>query len=292
MSTITIIVSAHNRANYLSNSVGSWFSKPTLPDKVIVIDDRSTEDIFGVIDIFCQQHPEWARLFEYYRVRDEGQGWRNPGACHNFGVKNAHTDYYAILDPETMFVNDCIGATKRWLDGHPVSFVNAGIHYETNSRYYDDFNPFDTYYVIHKAKKQLGFPPAHVGTTGWEVCYMNMCWSHAYAAGKCEHYIKIGGKDERMAGWGYEDVDIRNRMQRNGYTHDTTDDIAIIHVGHGNMRIHPWGFPEDRPEAEIGMRQNEQLLHQNDAAGIKIANENKQWGMLPIEREYRWTNQG
>lgn len=288
MADISIIVSVYNRANYLSNSIGSWFSKPTLPDKVLIIDDRGTEDIFGTVDIFCQQHPEWAKKFHYYRVKNEGQGWRNPGVCHNFGIKNCFTDYYAILDPETMFVNDCIGATKRWLDGHPISFVNAGIHYETNSKYYGQFNPFDTYYVVHKSKKQLGFPPAQVGTNGWEVCYMNMCWSHAYAAGKCANYVAIGGKDERMVGWGYEDVDIRNRMQRNGYTHDTTDDIAIIHVGHGNMRINPWGFPEDRPEAMIGMQQNEGIMRQNDAIALRVANEGRQWGILPIEKEHRW----
>lgn len=285
MSTITIVVSVHDRANYLSHSIGSWFSKPTLPDKILIVDDRSTEDIFGTVNIFCQMHPEWASLFHYYKVKDEGQGWRNPGICHNFGVKNSFTDYYAILDPETMFVNDCIGSTKRWLDGHPMSFVNAGIHYETNSKYYADFNPFDAQYVISKSKKYLGFPP---NTDGWEVCYLDMCWSHAYAAGRCSNYISIGGKDERMTGWGYEDVDVRNRMQRNGYTHDTTDDIAIIHVGHGNMRVSPWGFPEDRPGAEAGMNYNHGLLVQNDAAVLRTANQGQQWGILPIEKEYQW----
>jgi GT2 family glycosyltransferase len=285
MSTITIVVSVHNRANYLSNSIGSWFSKPTLPEEVIVIDDRSTEDIFGTVDIFCQQHPEWAKLFSYYRVKDEGQGWRNPGVCHNFGVKRCTTDYYAILDPETMFVNDCLAATKRWLDPRPTSFVNAGIHYECNSKYFGQFNPFDVQYVVQRSKKYMGFPPH---TDGWEVCYLDNCYSHAYAAGRCDNYRAIGGKDETMVGWGYEDVDIRNRMQRNGYVHETTNDIAIVHVGHGNMRTHPWGFPEDRPEAEAGMNANKAILDRNDAHQVKVANEGREWGVLPLEREHRW----
>jgi glycosyltransferase involved in cell wall biosynthesis len=285
MATISIIVSAYNRAVSLSNSIGSWFSKPTLPDRVLVIDDRSTEDIFGIVDIFCQQHPEWKHLFHYYRVKDHGENWRNPGICHNFGVKECDTDFYAILDPETMFVNDCMAATLRWVAMHPVSFVNAGIHYETNHRYYSDFNPYDVYYVVHKSKKYGGFPPH---TEGWEVCHLTNSYSHAYAAGKRAHYILIGGKDETMTGWGYEDVDIRNRMLRNGYTHDTTDDIAIVHVGHGPMRVHPWGFPEDRPDAEAGMRNNEAILQRNDAHGVKVANEGKEWGVLELEREHKW----
>lgn len=284
MSSISIIVSAHNRAQHLSHSIGSWFSKETLPDKIVIVDDRSVDDIFGTIDIFCQQHPEWKHIFHYYRVEDEGQGWRNPGICHNFGVKNCGTDYYAILDPETMFVNDCMAATKRWLDAHPLSFVNAGIHYETNFKYYSDFNPFDIQYVVHRSKKYGGFPP---NFEGWEVCYLNNSFSHAYAAGRTEHYIAIGGKDERMVGWGYEDVDIRNRMHRNNFTHDTTDNIAIVHVGHGIVRTHPWGFPEDRPGVEVGMEANRQILGANDAHGVMVGNEGE-WGVLTLEREHRW----
>jgi len=285
MSSISIVVSAYNRAPSLSASIGSWFSKPTLPADVIIVDDRSTEDVFGTVDIFCQQHPEWARLFRYFRVKDEGQGWRNPGICHNFGLKQCTTDYYAIVDPETMFVNDCLGATLKWLDGHPASFVNAGLHYETNHRYYSDFNPYDTQYVVSKSKKYGGFPP---NTEGWEVCMLNNCFSHAYAAGRRENYLKIGGKDERMIHWGYEDVDIRDRWVRNGFTHDTTDGIAIVHVGHGPMRVHPWGFPEDRPDAEAGMNQNKAISDQNNAAALMVANQGKEWGVLNLEKEFIW----
>jgi len=283
--SISIIVSVKNRANHLSHSIGSWFSKPTLPDKILIIDDRSVEDVFGTINIFCEQHPEWKHLFYYYRVKGKSETWRNPGICHNFGVKNCGTDYYAILDPETMFVDDCIGATIKWLDTHPMSFVNAGIHYETNLRYYGDFNPFDIYYVVHQSKKYGGFPPSNLG---WEVCFLENSFSHAYAAGHTKHYIAIGGKDERMIGWGWEDVDIRNRMNRNGFTHNTTNDIAIIHVGHNIMRVHPWGYPEDRPDVEQGMRNNEAILGANDAQGLMIANEDMEWGTLPLEKEYRW----
>ena len=283
--TISIVVSAYNRAHHLSNSIGSWFSKETLPDKILIIDDRSSEDIFGVVDIFCQQHPEWAHLFHYYRIKDEGQGWRNPGICHNLGVKNSFTDYYIILDPETMFVSDCVAATLAWFKEHPISFVNAGMHYETNAKYYGDFNPFDIHYVVYKSKKYGGFPP---NFDGWEVCELKDSYSHAYAAGKCAHYELIGGKDETMVGWGYEDVDIRDRMLRNGYTHDTTNDIAIIHVGHGRVRTHPWGFPEDRPEAEAGMDRNKAISDANNAHQVKVANEGIEWGTPPIEREHKW----
>lgn len=285
--TISIIVSVHNRKDYLSHSMGSWFSKPCLPEEIIIIDDRSTDDIFGTINVFCEQHPEWRHLFRYVRVRGDGQEWRNPGVCHNWGVRACETDYYVILDPETMFVNDCLAATKFHLDHNNKSFVNAGIHYEVNWRYRDDFNIFDPYYIIRKAKTHYGFPP---NTEGWEVCQLTNCHSHAYAAGRKEYYTAIGGKDERMTGWGWEDVDIRNRMYRNSYAHDTTDSIAIIHVGHGLMSTSPWGFPEDRPEAAMGMEKNKRLLEANDAAALRIANQHLAvWGQLPIEKEHRWT---
>lgn len=290
MPTLSIIVSVHNRKDYLSHAIGTWFSKPAKPEEIIIIDDRSTDDLFGTVNIFCEQHPEWKHIFQYIKVRDEGQGWRNPGVCHNFGVKTCRHPYYVILDPETMFVNDCIANTKFHLEHHPQAFVNAGLHYETNFRYYSDFNPFDIQYVTQKAKTSIGWPSnAEDWTEGWEVCRLDSSYSHAYAAGRKASYIALGGKDESMTGWGWEDVDIRNRMIRNGFTHETTDFIAIVHVGHGLLRKSTaWGFSEDRPERDADMVTNKQILDQNDAMGLKIANEGKEWGVLPIERTYSW----
>lgn len=286
MSTISIIVSVHNRKDYLSHAIGSWFSKPCLPQEIIIIDDRSTDDLFGTVNVFCEQHPEWAHLFRYVKVADKGEGWRNPGICHNWGVRACETDFYVILDPETLFVNDCLAATKFYLDLNAKSFVNAGIHYEVNWRYREDFNIFDPLYITKKAKMHYGFP---VNTEGWEVCQLTNSTSHAYAAGRKEHYLTIGGKDERMTGWGWEDVDISNRMGRNGFTHATTDEIAIIHVGHDEVSLFPWGFPVGKPGLVPGMGENKRLLEENDAAGVQVANLHMQaWGQLPIEKEYKW----
>jgi len=291
MSTISIIVSVHNRKDYLSHALGTWFSKPALPEEIIIIDDRSTDDLFGTVNIFCEQHPEWKHLFRYIKVKDDKiKGWRNPGICHNWGVRNCKHPFYAILDPETMFVNDCMAHTKWHLQNHPLSFINAGLHYETNFRYYDDFNPFDIQYVCQKAKTHIGFPPATGDwTAGWEVCRLSESYSHAYAAGRTANYIALGGKDERMVGWGWEDVEIRDRMLRNGFTHDTSDFIAIVHVGHGLMlACAQWGFSEDRPLDDPGVAANQGILGENNAAGLMVANEGKEWGMLPIEREHTW----
>jgi len=312
MTTISIIVSAYNRADYLSRSINNWLSKPTLPDKILVIDDRSKEDIWGAVDRICQQHPERKDLFYYYRVKDEQQDWRNPGICHNFGVKQCGTDHYAIIDPETVFVSDCIGHTKSWLDGHPRSFVNAGIHYETNMKHYDRFDPYDIGYVVQKAEECLDpiFPP---DIDNHEVCYLEKSYSHALAAGYTRNYIAMGGKDERMTGYGWEDSDFHDRMFRNDFTHDTINEIAVIHVGHtiiyptvieitdvslvdgltelgvGGMLIPiPIGFPADKPEWEERIQQNLDLWAANTIAGLKVANEGSEWGVLPIEKEYRW----
>jgi len=183
-----------------------------------------------------------------------------------------------------MFVNDCLKATREWLAGHPMSFVNAGIHYETNFKYYADFNPFDVQYVVQRSKKYLGFPPHF---DGWEVCYLDNSFSHAYAAGHVKNYMAIGGKDERMTGWGYEDTELRSRMFRNGYTHDTTNNIAVVHVGHGLVRTHPWGYPEDR-DVSASMAANQAIEAENNAKNLMVANAGKEWGTLQIEKEYRW----
>ncbi|NPU12416.1 MULTISPECIES: glycosyltransferase family 2 protein [Bradyrhizobium] len=57
--TVTLVVPNFNHAHYLSESLGSIANQTRAPDRVIIIDDCSTDDSIAVISRFLADRPSW-----------------------------------------------------------------------------------------------------------------------------------------------------------------------------------------------------------------------------------------
>jgi glycosyltransferase involved in cell wall biosynthesis len=57
--SVTLVVPNHNHALYLADSLGSLALQVQAPDRVLIIDDASTDDSLAVISRFIAQHPSW-----------------------------------------------------------------------------------------------------------------------------------------------------------------------------------------------------------------------------------------
>jgi len=95
--------------------------------------------------------------------------------------------------------------------------------------------------------------------------------AHGYRSWWKKRYIKLGGKDERYLGWGYEDLDLCHRNWRlNPPGGDWCDHrIEIVEYGHGT----PW-MKGDTPRS----RNRELWERKSPADGI--ANRGKEWGII------------
>ncbi len=67
--TVTLVVPNFNHAHYLPESLGSIVNQTRAPDRVVIIDDRSTDDSVAVISRFLADRPSW-RLIRH----DTNQG--------------------------------------------------------------------------------------------------------------------------------------------------------------------------------------------------------------------------
>lgn len=56
---VTLVVPNYNHARYLAESLGSIEAQTHAPDRVIIIDDASTDDSIAVISRFTARHPDW-----------------------------------------------------------------------------------------------------------------------------------------------------------------------------------------------------------------------------------------
>jgi GT2 family glycosyltransferase len=57
--TVTLVVPNYNHAHYLPESLGSIAAQTRAPDRVLIIDDASTDDSAAVIGRFLADHPSW-----------------------------------------------------------------------------------------------------------------------------------------------------------------------------------------------------------------------------------------
>jgi glycosyltransferase involved in cell wall biosynthesis len=56
---VTLVVPNYNHAHYLPESLGSIAAQTRPPDRVLIIDDCSTDDSIAVISRFLAEHPSW-----------------------------------------------------------------------------------------------------------------------------------------------------------------------------------------------------------------------------------------
>lgn len=59
---VTLVVPNYNHAHYLPESLGSVARQTRAPDRVLIIDDCSTDDSISVISRFLAEHPTWQLL--------------------------------------------------------------------------------------------------------------------------------------------------------------------------------------------------------------------------------------
>lgn len=93
-------------------------------------------------------------------------------------------------------------------------------------------------------------------------------------------FLDIGGYDERMIGWGYQDLDFADRMKLLGHKWVpwTAETVSGIDHGHDLRAAHT------EVPAHAGNLHNHKLSKEAIKAGQLRANAGKPWGDVPIER--------
>jgi glycosyltransferase involved in cell wall biosynthesis len=86
---VTLVVPNYNHARYLPEALGSIAAQTRAPDRVIIIDDASTDDSIAVISRFLADHPGWQL------IRHE----TNQGVVRgqNEGIVLSDTDWIGFL---------------------------------------------------------------------------------------------------------------------------------------------------------------------------------------------------
>lgn len=114
MSSISVVIPTFNREKYILSTLDSVANQTVLPNKVVVVDDGSTDNSRAKIHHWVAQHPDLT--FEVICT-----GNRGASAARNLGFEaiRAEHEYVAFLDSDDIWPPDFLERTLSSLRVHP-----------------------------------------------------------------------------------------------------------------------------------------------------------------------------
>ena len=91
--TVSVIITTHNRPDYLKESLAAVLKQTVLPKEVFVIDDGSSVSYEEVLNLFPRE------LFEYVKVPVAS----GANAARNLGISKSNSDIIAFLDDDDIW---------------------------------------------------------------------------------------------------------------------------------------------------------------------------------------------
>lgn len=104
--SFSVIIPLYNKERFINRSLNSLVQQTQLPDEIIIIDDRSTDNSFSIVSAF----PFPAGINVIIRQNKENQG---PAYNRNLGVAIASSDYVAFLDADDCYATDLIASVNE-----------------------------------------------------------------------------------------------------------------------------------------------------------------------------------
>jgi GT2 family glycosyltransferase len=193
----SIVITAHNRAALLTNTLNS-IEKQAEPWKreLVVIDDASHDDTDCVCDMFG--------IDKYFHTgRPPGNHYSNPARPNNIGIRKAFGDLLIIQNAECLHVGPVIQQfLERTKPGTAVfagveALTQEGLHQEWYTHSTHNPRPFFFCGAIHR-----------------------------------DVLMGIRGFDEDYPYYGYDDNDMADRLTKMGVKFIFADDIQVQHQWH------------------------------------------------------------
>lgn len=93
--TVDVIIPAYNAERFIERTLQSVVSQTYLPEKIIIVDDGSTDGTVSIINDFKNNTKV---KIELYRQENKG-----PNAARNVGLKHSTSEFLAFLDADDLW---------------------------------------------------------------------------------------------------------------------------------------------------------------------------------------------
>lgn len=249
VASVTVMVSTYNWKEALALSLHSLAGQSRLPDEVIVADDGSREDTAELLRSIARTFPVPLR-----HVWQPDEGFRKSRIL-NRAIAAARSEYIIQLDGDMLahpnFVEDHLALAQpgRFLQGTRIRTTVA----ET-ARLIGGGQPrfgwfVDAYFRDEKDRSTWHFGRRHhTLRLPWLAKIKSRSTGHPMGCNVSfwrEDLIRVNGYDERMHGYGSEDLEIDIRLRNAGLRRAQIKFAALaLHLEHKSVSIMDPADPE------------------------------------------------
>ncbi|WP_218418609.1 glycosyltransferase family 2 protein [Alteromonas lipotrueae] len=153
--TVTVIITTHNRPDYLKESLAAVLKQTVLPKEVFVIDDGSSVSYEEVLNLFPREQ------FEYVKVPVAS----GANAARNLGISKSTSDIIAFLDDDDVWDENYLEQHIKVHDDG-ADAVTCGYRFlETPEKIHINPTQVITTDVIKKGNKFCGMSGVTCNTT-------------------------------------------------------------------------------------------------------------------------------
>ncbi len=208
----TIIIPNYNGAGILPQNlpgvikVADKYSAP-----IIIVDDKSKDNS---VEILKRDFPQ-LKLIE----KDTNEGF---SSAVNIGVKNATTELVCLLNSDVILTDNCLDPLLPYFDDPQTAAVAMQDFSDDKKTHGRGRFIFHRGFLLHE-RFDLGEKELKSGTTGWVSCgsglFSKKIWD------------QLGGLDELLNPFYFEDVDYGYRAWKSGYKmyFESTSHVNHVH---------------------------------------------------------------
>lgn len=252
---VSLLIPAHNHARHIAIALHGIRESEVIPGEVVIVDDRSSDDLERVLDSFSKD-------FEFnYQKKETGEGF-DAGAVRSLAFEESTKEIVVFMDGDCVPVGDI---TKHYVDSHnmfptqQVAVVGPRISIQPRELSQDcieryigaiDWSISDSRYKQYKIFdpqnefERLGYNDIVTRPCLW-TCNLSLRRS------SCNRAIELSAKvkgieltetklfDEDFAGhWGWEDSYLGICLLYTGTVVVTNKRAVVYHVDHPSSYSH------------------------------------------------------
>lgn len=110
---VSVVIPFYNRTHSLARAIESVIAQSWPDWEIVLVDDGSTDDSFGIASRYATAHPQRIRVFR--------QGNGGPGAARNAGIREVRGEFVGILDSDDQWNPDVIARVMAAYDAAPMA---------------------------------------------------------------------------------------------------------------------------------------------------------------------------
>ena len=222
MDDLSIVICTINRNKYLNNLLNYLKNKLNNKISIIIVDDGSTDGTENTVKYYADK----MRISYIYQKKEE---YSSPAHARNVGWKSADAKYISFTDPEIVIPPNTIQLCYDYHQANPKSITALKPIMMDEAETEVFFSLSEPYEWLYNRKEFSDSENIQIqNRKSWRDNHFSMMPKQAL--------VDVDGVNENFTSWGFEGIDLIERIIEKGYQLYNFKGVYVYHLWHSVNR--------------------------------------------------------